>query len=303
MIFFGTSAFSIHVLNRFLEKGIRPEVIVTVPDRPAGRKMLMTPPPVKVWAEQNGVHCIQFEKLNQAAVETLAEITASLPESAHNIFIVASYGKIIPQAVLDIPEHGSLNVHPSLLPKLRGATPLQTSILEDMQQTGVTIIQMDKEMDHGPILAQWSKKLTPWPMNILDLEKLLAEKGADILLESLPDYIAGKAELLVQNHDQATFTRKITKEDGFVAAEEILKLDSDTGIFDSSIGYKIYLKFQALSAWPGLYFFVSHKDKDMRVKVKEVLWNEDAGSLEIIKITPEGRGDMTWKDFQNFLKN
>ncbi|HEY1037053.1 MAG TPA: methionyl-tRNA formyltransferase [Candidatus Paceibacterota bacterium] len=313
MIFFGTSAFSIHVLDRLIERGMTPDVIVTVPDRPAGRKMLMTPPPVKVWAAERGIHCIQFEKLNAEAVAALKEISASLPETSLDIFIVASYGKIIPQSVLDIPAHGALNVHPSLLPKLRGATPLQSSILEDMQHTGVTIIKMDKEMDHGPIVAQWEENMDPWPMNILDLEKTLAIKGADILAEALPPYVSGELIPFEQDHSAATFTKKIQKEDGFIKlatnedADEAGPIGPDSSKIPGPAGYQIYLKYQALSSWPGLFFFARHKDADIRVKVRSAAWNEATGtapaSFEILRVVPEGKSEMSWKEFANYIKN
>ena len=206
MIFFGTSAFSIHVLNRLLEHGITPDVIVTVPDKPQGRKLLLTPPPVKVWAEEHNIPCLQFVKLNEEAVSALTDLKPV-------VFIVASYGKIIPQSVLDIPTHGCLNVHPSLLPKFRGASPLQTSILNDEQNTGVVIIKMDKEMDHGPIVARSEVSISPWPLSTSELEEKLAYEGADILAKALPSYLDGSLVPEEQDHSNETFTKKIEKEE------------------------------------------------------------------------------------------
>jgi methionyl-tRNA formyltransferase len=280
MIFFGTSAFSIHVLNRLLENGIKPDIIVTVPDKPQGRKLIMTPPPVKVWANEHNIKCLQFVKLNEDTVIALKELNP-------DVFIVASYGKIIPQTILDLPTHGCLNIHPSLLPKFRGASPLQTTILEDEQSTGVVIIKMDKEMDHGPIVARSEVYVSPWPLSMTELEEKLAHIGADILVKALPSYIDGKANLEEQDHSKATFTKKIEKEDG--------------EIFLTDLGRKAYLKYMAFDVWPGVFFFTERKGIKMRVKVKAASWNDTASTMEILKVLPEGKNEMTWKEFQNYL--
>ena len=322
MIFFGTSQFSIIVLKQLIARGFIPQAIVTVPDRPAGRKMLLTPPPLKEWAQsvefaemlqtQNKklgiiqdilqIPILQFEKLNSEAVEALRRFNT-------DVFIVASYGKIIPQTVLDIPSHGSLNVHPSLLPKLRGATPLQTSIMLDMQHTGVTIIQMDKEMDHGPIVNQHAEEVTPWPQSYLEFEAYLGKVGADILADVLPSYLSGKAKLTEQNHDDATFTKKIEKSDGLILLNEL----------EGEIGWNNFLKYNALHEWPGLFFFIDiNNDKEseqtieeplqqptlhqpIRVKVKEASWNTALKKMEFQRVIPEGKKEMTWKDFENYI--
>lgn len=302
ILFFGTSNFSIYALERLIELGVQPEGIVTVADRPSGRKMILTAPPLKEWAIAHNVSYFQFEKLNDAAVDTLNMLKPDL-------FIVASYGKIIPERVLQIPKHGCLNIHPSLLPKLRGATPLQTSIMQDTQQTGVSIIQMDKEMDHGPIVAMHEEKVTPWPQTYTELEKYLAIRGAEILAESLPNYISGTLKPKTQAHEKATFTRKIEKEDGLIS------LDNLTG----EVGWKNFLKFNALIEWPGLFFFAtkdtraddSNSDNSpttsdnskIRVKVKDATWNTALETMEITHVIPEGKKEMTWKDFLNYLKN
>jgi methionyl-tRNA formyltransferase len=296
MIFFGTSQFSIHVLDKLKELSVFPDVIATVPDRPSGRKMHMTPPPVKIWAQQNNIKCLQFEKLNDEAVGILSEVENERPD----IFIVASYGKIIPKKVLDIPLYGCLNIHPSLLPKYRGATPLQTSIIEDQKTTGVTIIKMDELMDHGPIISQWSDKIPNWPININQLEKLLAYKSAEILADVLPQYIAGGIVPKEQKHDEATFTKKISKEDGLIDQSLINK----NGQISGADGYNIYLRYLALYNWPGLHFFIKKNEssKMIRVKVRDISWDKESSQLNINKVTPEGRSDMSWRDFVNFIK-
>ena len=154
-VFWGTSPFSIGVLDALKEGEIIPDVIITAPDKPKGRNLMITPPQVKIWAQQNGIPLIQPEILDDSLRSTLYALGSTL-------FLVASYGKIIPQHILDIPKHGTLNVHPSLLPKLGGASPIQSAILSE-DATGVTIILLDDKMDHGSIVAQKEIPIAPWP--------------------------------------------------------------------------------------------------------------------------------------------
>lgn len=284
-VFFGTSEFSIHVLEQLIQRGVTPVAIVTVADRPAGRKMELTPPPLKVWATEHSMTYFQFEKLkDENTIATLKAIEA-------DVFIVASYGKIIPEVILDIPEHGALNVHPSLLPKLRGATPLQTSIMQDMQYTGVSIIKMDKEMDHGPLVATHEEEVSPWPQTYPELERYLAIKGADILVDTLVDYISGDLVPTEQVHEDATYTTKIEKQDGLISLDDLV---GDTG-------WSTFLKYNAFYGGPGLFFFARKDNSDIRVKVKEASWNTALETMEILRVVPEGKKEMSWKDFLNYI--
>src|SRR3989344_6086527 len=146
--FFGTSEFAVKILGRLIESGYIPSLVVTTPDKPQGRKMIMTSPPVKVFAQKHNLKIVQPERL--AVKPPLGGLTAK----SFDLFIVASYGKIIPKSILDIPKFGTLNVHPSLLPKFRGPSPIQAFILSGEEKTGATIMLMDEQVDHGPILAQ-----------------------------------------------------------------------------------------------------------------------------------------------------
>src|SRR3989344_2172855 len=184
--FFGTSLFSVIVLDELKAKGFLPTLIVTVEDKPKGRKLIMTPSDVKIWAEKEKIPFIQPKKLSGELILKLSNLNLEL-------FIVASYGKIIPKNILEIPKYKTLNIHPSLLPKLRGASPIQSAILSE-NNTGVTIIKLDEETDHGPIVAQ--KNLVSWNIDGLpyaeELETTLAVAGADLLVEIIPNWIIGK---------------------------------------------------------------------------------------------------------------
>lgn len=292
-VFFGTSEFSIHVLEQLITRGITPTAIVTVADRPAGRKMELTPPPLKVWATEHNMTYFQFEKLKEEnTIATLTSLDA-------DVFIVASYGKIIPEVILNIPKDGALNIHPSLLPKLRGATPLQTSIMQDMQYTGVSIIQMDAEMDHGPVVAMHEEEVTPWPQTYPELEKYLAVKGADILANTLEDYISGELVPTEQIHENATYTKKIEKQDGLISLDDLV----------GDAVWNTFLKYNALYGGPGLFFFARKEEvegsvtagTDIRVKIKEASWNTALETMEILRVIPEGKKEMSWKDFLNYI--
>lgn len=275
--FFGSSLFSVIVLNKLKEAGFIPAYIVTIPDRPKGRKLVMTPTETKVWAEQNKILVLTPEKLDDTFCDALKATNCDL-------FIVASYGKIIPQKVLDIPVHKALNVHPSLLPLLRGATPLETAILEDMQGTGVTIMRMDAQMDHGPIVAQEKVHIANWPCSAEALGRLLGAVGGTLLAKIIPLWVSGKIKETEQDHTKATFTKKISKEDG------LIDLAGDS--------YKNYLRFNAHKGWPTSYFFIEVAGKNIRVIITEAEYVE--GKFVITKVIPEGKKEILYSEF---LKN
>ena len=148
--FFGTDHIATTILKELQAEGFLVSLVITAPDAPQGRKHMLTQPPVKKWAEQAGIDVIQPARPRDSA------FIAEMKTSEWDLFVVASYGYLIPKELLNLPRYGTLNVHPSLLPKLRGPSPIKTAILEDMRKTGVSIMLLDEEMDHGPILAQGS---------------------------------------------------------------------------------------------------------------------------------------------------
>ena len=205
-------------------------------------------------------------------------VQALKDEGPWDLFIVAAYGKIIPQSILDIPKYGTLNVHPSLLPKLRGASPIQSAILEE-NSTGVTIMLMDADMDHGPILAQEPTDIH-WPPKASELEKVAAAQGARMLSEVIPAFVAGTLHPIAQNHDAATFIKKIAKEDG------LIDLAGDPE--------KNFRKIQAFDIWPRTYFFTERNGVQTRVIITDAALED--GKLLIKKVIPEGRKEMDYKN-------
>lgn len=295
-IFFGGDKFSEKTLDTLKERGLVPSLIVTNPDRPSGRGMELKPAVLKVWAENSGtaLPVWQPENLDKGFTSRLKNFVA---ENKVQFFVVSSYGKIMPKEIVEMPEKGTLNIHPSLLPLYRGATPVETVILDDQKETGVTIMLMDEKMDHGPILNQEFLYIDEWK-NKLALEAEMAEIGGNLLADTITPWLNNEIEPQNQNHDLTTFTKKITKENGLVELEEVLACDR-----------KLFLKIVALNPWPGVYFFIekgrgaqnnpSDTEKStnqIRVKITEAEWNGEKTLIK--KVIPEGKKEMTFDDFK-----
>jgi methionyl-tRNA formyltransferase len=246
--FFGTPRFAEIVLKKLIEAEIKPQVVVCNPDRPVDRSQEVSPPPTKVVAAEHNILVWQPEKLNSSQFEVL---------SSHNLFIVAAYGKIIPKEIIEIPKKGSLVVHPSILPKYRGATPIRSAILAGEKKTGTTIIEMDEKMDHGPVLAE--KEIEIGDMNYLELRDKLAEISAELLIEIIPQYLEGKAEVKPQNHDEATFTKKFKSEDAYISPEKLKKAIEEGGGEAEEISRMI----RALNPEPGVWTELKEPYQDL----------------------------------------
>jgi methionyl-tRNA formyltransferase len=282
-VYFGTPQFAAIILDELLSAGFPPALIVTSPDKPSGRKLQLAPSVVKSWGQLHQVPVITPLKLrDDTLIEKLTLVDA-------DIFIVAAYGKIIPEIILNIPKHGTLNVHPSLLPLLRGPSPIESSITSEQTETGVSIMKLDALMDHGPIIAQ-EKYNVVWdrfnPPKGSVLENDLAHQGGKLLSKILPGWMSGAVHAVDQNHDAATFCVKISKEDGQV------NISDDPEI--------IIRKIRAYDTWPGTFFFVKHANRDIRVKITEAYVSD--GQLIIDRVVPEGKKDMDYKDFMRGIK-
>ncbi len=271
--FFGSSHFSVIVLDELERAGFLPACVITTPDKPQGRKLIITPNPVKTWALEKKIPVYDPAKLDD-------ELISNLKQESCDLFVVASYGKIIPAAIIDIPPHKTLNIHPSLLPIYRGASPLQSAILNDTTITGVTIMRIDEKMDHGPILAQKTIIVDTWPTYEV-FETMMATEGAGLLASIMPDWVHGKIAEIEQDHTKATYTKKISKEDA------LIDLSADP--------YLNFRKIQAYHEWPQAFFFITHHDKQLRIKITSASFKD--GVLTIEKVIPEGSKEISYKDF------
>ncbi len=249
-VFFGSSIFSAHVLKELEVAGLSPVLKI---------ESAKDPLPMK-----------------------------ALRAAEADVFVVASFGKILPKELLEIPPHGVLNVHPSLLPELRGPAPIQGIILDrrgiggGAPMPGVTIIKMDEKVDHGPIVAQAKVELEPWPDHYHVVEEKLGRAGGRLLATLLPDWINGKIKKKPQDESQATYIKLIKKEDG------LIELDGPAE--------ENYRKVLAYSTWPGAYlFFKSKTGKEIRVIVKDAKLKD--GKFTPARVIPAGKKEMDWPSF------
>jgi len=233
IIFWGTPDFAAIILEKLIKKNYRPCLIVTAPDKPKGRGYFLFSPAVKRVALKYKIPHLQPSKIKENK-ELKDRITACKPD----LFIVAAYGLIIPQEMLDLPAKKAINIHPSLLPKYRGPSPIQTAILNGDEFSGVTLILMTEKMDAGPII-KYEKFLLGRDFTGQVLSNELANLGADLLIKTLPLWIDGKIKPLPQDELKASYTKIIKKEDGLLdfnkSAEEIEK------------------QIRAFYSWPSVY--------------------------------------------------
>ena len=216
----GTPAFAVPVLAALLDAGHDVVAVYTKADKPTGRGKRSVASPVKRFAEEAGLRVLQPPSLRPHGVQD------ELASRAPDVVVVAGYGLFLPSAVLDSPPMGCLNVHPSLLPKYRGPSPVASAILNGDRVTGVTIMKIDEGMDTGPIVAR-REIVVGHQENALDLAERLFEMGADLLVEVLPRWVSGEIQAEPQDGSEATITRKLAKEDGHIdwrlGADEIAR--------------------------------------------------------------------------------
>lgn len=301
ILYLGSPEFAVAPLEALLEAGYVVVGVVTQPDRPAGRKRMLTPPPVAQAARRAGLTLIQPHSLRDP--QSIAQIAELKPD----VGVVAAYGEILRKAVLSIPPLGYLNIHPSLLPRHRGPAPVAGAILAGDRETGVSIMKLDPGMDSGPIVWQERVPLRP-DARAGPLTDELFRLGGKLLVDLLPRYAKGEVELQPQDHQQATFTRMLKKTDGAIdwyrSAEEIERC------------------IRAYDPWPGTYTFWNgqrlnilaarvHHGKYFQAAPGAVLRQTDQGvlvmtgdgCLELLVVQPSGKRPMSARDWANGLRN
>jgi methionyl-tRNA formyltransferase len=269
VIFMGTPQFAVPSL-RALAGGPYMLTVVTQPDRPAGRGGKLTPPPVKVAAEELGLPLMQPVSLRDP------DFRQEMAELRPEVTVLVAYGEYVPPSLLDLPRRGSVNLHPSLLPRWRGSTPIQSAILEGDLDTGVSIILMDRGLDTGPVLAQRrvpieAEETTP------QLSGRLAEVGAGLLGETLPLWLRGAIEPRPQGDEGVTLTRELKKEDGLIdwgrPAEEIAR------------------RVRAMQPWPGAHtYWQGRVFKVLRARQAEAPGAEALPPGTVATMSAAGRG-------------
>ncbi|MDR7601309.1 MAG: methionyl-tRNA formyltransferase [Armatimonadota bacterium] len=263
VLFFGTPEFALPSLEA-LHRAHRVVAAVTQPDRPAGRGQKRTPPPVAIRARELGLHVLQPERLQ----DVREELERLRPE----VGVVVAYGKLIPRWLLDLPPHGFLNVHPSLLPRYRGASPIPYAVRNGDPETGVTVIRLTEELDAGPILAQQRVPVDPRD-TAGTLEARLARVAADLLVQTLEALERGDIHPQPQDESAATYCGKLTKEDGRIRWE------------DPAVSIERHIR--AMDPWPGA--FTARGGQLLKIWRARVVPGLGSGRPgEIVRITREG---------------
>ena len=251
IVFMGTPKFAVPVLEMLIEKyGV--DLVITQPDKKVGRKKVLTAPPVKILAEEKGIRVLQPEKISGDE-----DVLAELKELNPDIIITAAYGQLVPESILEIPKYKCINVHGSLLPKLRGGAPIQYSILEDHGKTGITIMYMVKKLDAGDMISKVEVDILDSD-NYESLHDKLSIAGRDLLKETLPNIFTGNIAPEKQDDSLATFARNILREDE--------KIDWNKS------ARQIFNQIRALDPTPGAFTYL---DENI-LKI----WNSEVVDLE-----------------------
>lgn len=283
--YFGGEPLAVPVLEELKKAGLLPELIICNPDRATGRDQVLTHPPAKIWAEQENIKV--FQPTSYKDQSQFAELTS--PE--WDVFVVVAYNFILPKWILDIPKHGVVNLHPSMLPSLRGASPIRTAIKDNLpDDVGVTIMLMDEKMDHGPILDQEQLDLSEkqWPVAGPKLDKILAKLGGRLLSEVLPAWVNDELSPQEQDHDLATYCGRFQKSDSEITIDP----------FKLPGGMAAKKAWHAINAFAGIgdtYFIYRNK----RVKIKQAEL-ATSGSLRLLRVIPEGKKEI---DFEQYLQS
>jgi methionyl-tRNA formyltransferase len=295
VVFCGTPEFAVPTLEAILLAGEQVELVVTQPDRPSGRGMELSAPPVKRIAEQHGIPVVQPEK-----IKNNAEFRATLEAIRPDVILVVAYGRIIPKWMLDLPQQGNLNLHASLLPKYRGAAPIQWAVAMGESVTGATTMRIDEGLDTGEILMQSTLPLNDGQTSV-DVFPLLAAQGAELMVETLRRLAGGGIEPVEQDDSLATLAPILRREDG--------EIDFRRGARD------IFNRWRGFQPWPGAYTLLKGKKLVIsRMAVAEgIAASAEAGELlvkdgrlliccagswiEAIEVQLEGKKRMHAADF------
>ncbi len=296
VIFMGTPSFAVVSLKYLVEQGHEIVGVVTQEDKPFGRKRILTPPPVKVYAEEKGLPVYQPKTLKE---ETFLDTISSLEP---DVIVVVAYGKLLPKEILTLPPFGCINVHGSILPRYRGASPIHGALMDGLKETGVTTMVMDEGLDTGDMLLTLTLPIAETD-DIAALTEKLAALGGEAIVKTLDGLEKGTLKPIPQEEEKATWTKRITVEMG--------RLDF------TKDALALYHLYQALCVWPGVYcMFREKKVKIIKMEIGEreknvgkpgeILWMRGnmevacgKGSLRVLTIQPENKQKMEPKDFAN----
>jgi methionyl-tRNA formyltransferase len=297
LVFCGTPEFAVPTLKALIAAGHEIALVVTQPDRPVGRKQVLTAPPVKLTALGHGIDVIQPDK-----IKNNLDFRARLEEFAPDAIVVVAYGRIIPKWMLDLPHLGCINLHGSLLPKYRGAAPIQWAVAMGEAETGNTTMLLEEGLDTGPILLQQRVTIRP-EQTAVDLFQELSVLGAPLVVETLAGLADGSLSPQPQDHSQATLARILEREDG--------RMD-----FAARTAIELWNRWRGFQPWPGAFTsldgkkLIVHKlnpvvSPNPAAKPREVAVEgarifvacAEGTALELLELQPEGKSRMTAADF------
>lgn len=296
----GTPHFASEILKNLITNDLTIDCVFTQPDRPVGRKGKLQQTPVKQLSQSHSIEVFQFEKMTKEAIDLLNQ-------KAPDFIIVAAYGIILPKEILKIPTFGCINVHASLLPKFRGASPIHSVLLHGDLETGISIMDMDAGVDTGDVYLQKNIAIDP-KERYSELEKKLIEASNEVLIPTLEQIAGGNLTAKKQDSSMATMTRMIRKQEG--------KID-----WEGKTAQEIFNMSRAYSIWPNTYAFFDDKGKDKKITLTFLSFDENKtapvhvgqihqeesslfiktikGMLLIESVQMEGKGVMSAKDFIN----
>ncbi len=286
-IFFGTPEFAAIILEKLINARLSPVALVCNPDKPVGRKKIISSPPSKeivLRKQLSNIDILQPSKLDTEFLEKLRSYDV-------DFYVVAAYAKILGAELIKIPKLGIIGVHPSLLPKFRGPSPIQSAILAGTKETGVTLFLLDEKVDHGPIIGQKIYSIQQ-ATNYEELSKKLAELSGDLLVETLHPFVERKIKPSEQNHSQATFTRKFVTEDGYV---DIKELKNAVSGLNPKVTETIDRKIRAFNPEPSVYTFINNK------RTKLLSSTVENGRLVLKEIQFEGKCPIRFLEYQQPL--
>ncbi len=283
--FFGSNDFSKIIFQKLLENNYLPNLIITTLDKPVGRKKIITPPPLK-----NFYLNLNQELKNKIKLIQPLKLDEELFDKNYDFFLVGVYPKIIPLKILNLPRLKTIGVHPSLLPKYRGPSPIQTALLNGEQETGVTLFILDEKVDHGPIIDAVKYKISKED-DYLSLFYKLADLAGNLIVKNLNNLETNLKKAKVQNEKEATFTTKFNFEDGYIELNELIQAQNQ----NKELAKKIFQKIKALSYEPGCWTKVNNKI----VKILKAKLVNDLLKIEIIQ--KESKKPQFIKKIENIL--
>ncbi|MBI2641525.1 methionyl-tRNA formyltransferase [Candidatus Roizmanbacteria bacterium] len=315
LAYFGTPYFSSLFLEKLIndkELPIELKYVVTQPDKPVGRKQIITASPVKVVAQNYGIKVLDsLRSLEQYYSSSQDE------EKSIDIAFLYAYGGILPKKILEYPCYGFWNTHPSLLPKYRGASPTIYPLILGDKETGVTLIKLDEEIDHGPIIAQQKVEILPHECRP-DLEVKLTNRAFELFKKTLISTDFNQLKLTEQDHAQATFTRQLEKSDGFIPLKTLKKsLNNEPLLYEElptvireylekteddsvKLGHVIYNLYRGLYPWPGVWTKINIKGQNKRLKITDMTLEKN--TLILKKVQLEGKKEVIFETFNRVYK-